>query len=516
MSKDWIDRPSWPEIEEIARQSRSAAIPGPQESDIDKTRSTTHKGARIALATAVLAGALSGGCTKPENTPNPVTSTPDRPSPTPALVAKTPTPEATPTWEPIPEATPTPMVENYGGAILNSSFMEQIASRGNAGLLNHMGMPSYLAVFLEPQDNQYTLAQKTLFALSYTGSRVTQLGSKTLTGSTPGIGVIEPIAATPEYDFKSFQIFRQKIAGEGVSITFSKDESLSGQEITQISGDYLTVIATLPDGRSVVIAENHVYDKLIKTTNIYYHLLLVSPSKLQEIKDKIGGFQIKTANWTPNQLDEQSAKAITEVLPQLKEIARIQRELEKVTFSGFDPIELKAIQDMMRDVIRYDDLWPEYATYGLVFKNDNLSEFFFMAEYSDLFQIAVKDNFFTYNEPWGKYWNSGLFTQEAMFWIRRSKISHELYHKYDRKNWPEIKAQPSTQSRNWPAQLRNLSESHAAGREAVIVGNILRSNTKIPPAVRIELERYISEAKRISAALLLPPFARFSFDAINS
>jgi len=82
-----------------------------------------EKHVRIALATATLAGALSGGCTKPENSPTPVRPTPDNPNPTPALVDKTPTPvrpTSTPTAEvktPTPEATPTVIAINIPRSI---------------------------------------------------------------------------------------------------------------------------------------------------------------------------------------------------------------------------------------------------------------------------------------------------------------------------------------------------------------------------------------------------------------
>ena len=72
---------------------------------------------RMALATATLAGALNGGCAKPDSTQTPVSPTPEGFKPTPTLVNKTPTPvRPTPTTEvktPTPEPTkviPTPTV----------------------------------------------------------------------------------------------------------------------------------------------------------------------------------------------------------------------------------------------------------------------------------------------------------------------------------------------------------------------------------------------------------------------
>lgn len=118
MGREWINRPSSKVTEEIIRQSSCAAISGPEKPDSSNPHSTNLRGTRMALATATLAGALSGGCTKPENSPTPVRPTPDNPNPTPTLIDKTPTPvrpTSTPTVEvktPTPEATPTVIAIN--------------------------------------------------------------------------------------------------------------------------------------------------------------------------------------------------------------------------------------------------------------------------------------------------------------------------------------------------------------------------------------------------------------------
>lgn len=499
MSKDWINRPSWSEIEEIANQSRSAAIPGPEKPENDKPRSTNNEKVRMILATAALASTLnSAGCAKPETVPTPVNPTPDNPSPTPTLVVKTPT----------PELIPTPVIENYGGTALDRSFIEQIASRGNGGLLDHQGMPSYLSVYLESPDNQYTLAQKTLFALSYMGSRVTQPGSKLISGSTPGVGIIEPIAVTPDLNLKSPQVFRQKIAGEGVSIFFSAEESLNGEELSKSSGDYLTILATLPDGRTVVMAENWVLDKATKKTSPYYHLLLISPTRLQEVKDKIGGFQIKNANWVPNQLDSESSKAIVDALPKVRESARIERELEKVTFVDFDATESVLLKKMLREVIRYDPLWGKnFSTENIVIKNNNrpeLTQNIAVNNYD--FSILIRDGFFVNNHPFDQAWNIPAFSLETLYWTNSCKLSHEFFHIFEFKNWPEFKGLSVINKQALAPSLVNRYEGEAVNHEIDTAKKILNAMTSgeiiTSSKTKEEMQRYINGLITVRDALL--------------
>lgn len=167
MSKDmgkeeWVNRPTRQVFDEIVRQSGSAAVPGPQEPDIEKPRSTTHKGARMALVTATLAGALSGGCTKPENSPTPVRPTPDNPNPTATRVStETPTvsPKPTevfyPTFTPEPRKAPVPTVTPIirgGGEIDPVSLTKILAKLDEAKKSAPSGLQSEVVPSVSAKD----------------------------------------------------------------------------------------------------------------------------------------------------------------------------------------------------------------------------------------------------------------------------------------------------------------------------------------------------------------------------